>query len=93
MKRRQKARPRELRLTFGRIEGEPADGVAAWGEGCSRRDGALLLHYFNPSLGKDARSLLAELEARGYDLSTLVFSVMKKPGVARVPGTAKEVSK
>jgi hypothetical protein len=89
MKRRQKARPGELRLTFGRIEGEPADGIAAWGEGCSRRDGALLLHYVNPPPTREARSLLSELAARGYDLSTLVFSVMKKPDLARACGTAK----
>jgi hypothetical protein len=79
MKRRQSARPGELRLTFGRYEGDPADAVAAWGEGCSKRDGGLLFHYFNPTSAKAPDSLFLELEARGYDLSTLVFSVMKKP--------------
>jgi hypothetical protein len=80
VRRRQKARPGELRFTYGRLDGDGPDGIFAWGEGASKRDGALLQCYFNPSRpATGTTSLLKDLEARGYDLSTLVFSVMKKP--------------
>jgi hypothetical protein len=56
-----------------------------WGEGCGKRDGALL-HYLLCSKRMNWRggkpnvepSFLEELEARGYDLTTLRFSVRKK---------------
>ena len=81
--RRQKARPGELRVTYTRFEGKP-DVVYSWGEGCSKRDGALMDWYFSRT-AEHIERLERELESRGYDLSTLVFSVMKKKPTAHEP--------
>jgi hypothetical protein len=81
------AAPGQLRMFYGRLPGERTPDVCtAWGEGCSKRDGRLL-HWILCSdrpPGVPGRpfdkSLLKELEDRGYDLSTLEFSIRKKAG-------------
>jgi len=80
-----KAAPGELLMRWGKLPHENPDMCMAWGEGCTRRDGGLL-HYLLCSkrmTWKDGNprfepSFLEELEARGYDLTTLRFSVRKK---------------
>jgi hypothetical protein len=80
VKRRQSARRGELRATYGRYEGDLPDVIFAWGgDGANKRDGALLHYWFSRYEDNKFKTLAEELEARGYDLSTLVFSVMKKP--------------
>ena len=80
------AAPGELMMRWGRMPHDAPDMFIAWGEGCSKRDGALL-HWLLASPRQDYRydagvvsepSFLEELEARGYDLTTLRFSVRKK---------------
>lgn len=63
------------------------DLVYVWGEGCSKADGALLncalgVGEWDPLAKCERPSFLAELVARGYDISTLRFSVQKKREVA-----------
>jgi hypothetical protein len=77
MKRRQKARPGELRVTYGRLEGDAPDVVFARGEGVGKPDGHLMCWYFTRATD-DLLPLAQELERRGYDLSTMVFSIMKR---------------
>lgn len=79
------AAPGELVMRWGKLPNESPDMCMAWGEGCSKRDGALL-HYMLGSKRMRWRdgvphfdpSFLEELETRGYDLTTLRFSVRKK---------------
>lgn len=83
---RKKAAPGQLRMFYGRLPDDSAPDVCfAWGDGCSKRDGALL-HWIIGSKraptvpGRDWEpSLLDELKSRGYDLSTLEFSIRKSP--------------
>lgn len=80
-----------------RMNNEVGDVVYEWGPGCKKADGAYL-HWalgcerMQFAFGADKRtpyeyvpSLLAELHARGYDLTTLKFSIKKRP----VGGEAK----
>lgn len=82
MRRRQKARPGELRVTYGSLRGDNPDVVFSRGEGVPSCDGHLMNWYFtqasaDPGLFSIKR-IEEELRLRGYDLSTMVFSVMKK---------------
>jgi hypothetical protein len=80
--RKVKAKPGQLVMQYGRDDDGEVDVVFAWGEGCSKRDGALL-HWrigsdnLNHKMEVD-QSLLKELDARGYDLTTIRFSISKK---------------
>jgi hypothetical protein len=72
-------------MFYGRLPGDSApDTLYAWGDGCSKCDGALLncvLGSKRPPIVPSEPwqpSLLDELEARGYDLATLNFSIKKK---------------
>lgn len=47
-------------------------------EGGTKKDGGLLWDHFDFTKGCLGTSLLEELEQRGYDLTTLKFSVSKK---------------
>jgi hypothetical protein len=79
------AKPGELVMRWGKMPRDAPDMVMAWGAGCSKRDGALLhymlaskrMHWTDGTLTFEP-SFLDELEARGYDLTTLRFSVRKK---------------
>lgn len=87
-----KAKPGELKVKWGYTPDDGENVYYAWGEGCHKADGGLLSHVlegerpillagglkFQPSLRK-------ELELRGYDIKTLIFSI-KKP----VPDAGEE---
>jgi len=81
-------RPGQLKVKWGRIDDFPADLVYAGGEGTANVDRHLLMHAFASPRYKSSLhprdsldpSLLEELEARGYDLTTLTFSISKKAG-------------
>ena len=75
-----KAKPGELIITYGSFHGEDPDMCASWGgSGASKSDGGMVLYYLNPPewMHKD-ENLAKELEARGYDLNTLRFSIKRK---------------
>lgn len=81
---RRKAKPGELCMFWGRLPHDEPDVIYAWGDGVSKRDGALLNWRIGseyppgPLDNGNLPSLLRELQDRGYDLSTLKFSIMKK---------------
>lgn len=82
-----KAKPGELVMRWGKMPNDSPEMCYAWGDGASRRD-MVLLHIaiasqhpdlaVSPLFSKMNPSLLEELEARGYDLTTLKFSIFKK---------------
>ena len=79
----------ELRIYWGKLPHDSPDVVFSWqGDRSMKRDTALLCYHFSkrepdtsamPIFSKMNLSLLEELEARGYDITTLRFSIMKKP--------------
>lgn len=79
---RKRARPGELLMFYGRLPGDSPDTIYSWGEGCSKRDGALLNMVIGSKrysvLGEWEKSLLEDLQDRGYDITTLKFSIRKK---------------
>lgn len=75
--RRIKAKPGELKAAYGRSEdGDGPDIVFACGAGTSKADSWMLYGAFNHHY--PASGFLKELERRGYDLTTLKFSIQKK---------------
>ena len=82
---RKKAKPGQLRMFYGRLPDDSAPDICySWGDGCSKRDGALLnwvMASERPGLlpgDPYFPSLLKDLESRGYDISTLEFSIKKR---------------
>lgn len=84
------AKPGEVRIAYGKADrhSEP-DICAAWGgQGADKSDARMVMHamtekrmgYTFPTMETEQRpSLIEELEARGYDIATLRFSIMRKP--------------
>lgn len=78
-----KAKEGELKMCWGKMPHENPDMCFAWGEGCTKRD-ANLLHYVmasprNKYMAPDQMpTLVEELDKRGYDITTLKFSIKKK---------------
>lgn len=78
------AKPGELLARWGKEEpgrGHGADIVYAWGDGCDRSDPRCLAAALGDRRRYDMgpeRSLFELLEARGYDITTLRFSIQKK---------------
>lgn len=69
------ANPGELRAAWGRdeIPGNAPDLQFAWGgNGAAKGDTICLMEAFHGT------GLLKELEARGYDITTLKFSIQRK---------------
>lgn len=90
--RRPKLKDGELRIYYGKLPHDAPDVVYAWqGDSSMKRD-TRLLHYTigsqrpnlwaKPLFSKMEPSLLEELDQRGYDLTTLKFSIMKKKAEA-----------
>jgi hypothetical protein len=81
-----KAKPGELKAEWGiAVRGDHPNIVFAWGEGCYKSDGAILSDLFYhaalyPSIKcpENEKSFLKHLEERGYDITTLRFSIQKK---------------
>ena len=95
--RKPKLKDGELRMYWGRLPHDNPDVVLAWqGNSMMKRDTALLHMVIcskrpKITLGKldwsaMEPSLIEDLEARGYDITTLKFSIMKKPVNAEVMG-------
>lgn len=87
-----KAKPGELKACWGKLHHYDPDLVFCWGDGTSRADSALLYCVFSSKRERAAHteeelrrgrvvfddSFLEELEKRGYDITTLKFSIQKK---------------
>jgi hypothetical protein len=82
--REPKAKPGELIARWGKVDGVTDICIAANGDGVvAGADKNLLWNVIcGPRYGfipsREGPSFLKELELRGYDLTTLRFSVMKK---------------
>lgn len=82
-----KVKPGQLMAYYGRVDGDAPDVCFAWGAGLNKRHGNLL-HYIlgakrmtfaDKGPGYEFEpSALEQLEAAGYDLSTLKFSIQQK---------------
>lgn len=83
-----KAKKGQLVDKWGKVDGGFPDLCYAWGEGCDRADGRLL-HWAlaterchpdtEAPLGVEfTPSFTDELVKRGYDLTTIKFSIQKK---------------
>lgn len=89
-----KAKPGELRACWGKADRWSGPDICyAWGDGVPRADGRLLHNTLSsermtvdfPNTGhKWVPSFVQELEERGYDLTTLRFSIQRKPIVKGV---------
>ena len=76
--RRPTASPGELKIAFGKSEGDIDLFYCHGGGGASRPDARLLSHFFERVTYFDGRNLRQELEHRGYDITTLKFSIQQK---------------
>lgn len=82
MKRKPRINPGELHVYYGKDDGGDVDMVIGWGDGVPRCDRALLYVQFgadrlNHKMEVE-QSFAKELEARGYDITTIRFSIQKK---------------
>jgi len=85
--RHPKLKDGELRIYWGRVEHDSPDVIFAYkGDRMMKRDSNLLCSaigsrqpdpFAKPIFSKMNPSLIEELKARGYDLTTLKFSIMK----------------
>jgi len=83
MKRRFRAphaEPGQLLVKYGRSEGEEDLFYCHGGGGANKCDSRLLSHFFEGVNWPDGLNLRQELDDRGYDITTLKFSIMKKEG-------------
>lgn len=87
--RRPKTVPGQIKLQKGKIDGE-VDTCIFYGDNVPRCDRALIINAFTSkrmylnfsrNLPEFDPSLIEELEARGYDLDTLRFSIEKKKDI------------
>jgi hypothetical protein len=85
------AKPGELLVKYGKDEFGEEDLYFCYGaNGACRADSKLLSSAFSRDTGS-GKSLLKELEDRGYDITTLKLSVMQKqPPAAEIGKAIKE---
>ncbi len=68
----------QLLIKYGQERGDHDLYFCYGGGGATKRDSRLLSFAFERDLGLGFGTLRQELEARGYDITTLKFSVMKR---------------
>lgn len=80
-----KAKPGELKLVYRKLPDENPDICTVWGDGAGHNgaDSALLFNVFcNKRTRFDSKildpSFVDELKERGYDITTIKFSIQKK---------------
>jgi len=73
----------DLVAWWGKLEGESPDVCFHWDK--HKSDGHLLYMFFNQHQvdynGDLKKSFMEELESRGYDITTLKFSIQRKKDV------------
>jgi len=72
------AKPGELKIAFGKHEGEIDLFYCNGGEGADRADARLLSNFIESVTYFEDRNLRQELEHRGYDITTLKFTIQQK---------------
>ncbi len=67
-------------MFYGKLRHDPPDIIYDWGDQCCRADGRLLDYLFNYCVVNDTNgnNMIRELEARGYDIETIRFSIRKR---------------
>lgn len=86
-----KAKAGELLVKYGKEFGDEDLFYCYPDNECGmKRDSKMLMHAFERAavFHEDGRTLRQELEARGYDITTLKFSVMKVTPNAELKGGA-----
>ncbi|WP_374349202.1 hypothetical protein [Chitinimonas sp.] len=86
--RRPKLKDGELRVYWGKLPHDCPDVIFAWQGETSMKGDSRLLHYYlagqqpdpfvTPLFSKMRPSLIQELEARGYDITTIEFRIRKR---------------
>jgi hypothetical protein len=86
--RKPKLKDGELRMYWGKLPGDCPDIIYSWQGEHSMKYDSRFLHYalssekpdpfVQPIFSKMLPSFTDELIARGYDITTLKFSIMKK---------------
>ena len=73
-------KPGEFKISWGRVDrGDYLSLIYSHGgAGASRPDGRMISYIFEGVKNEDGRTLAQELEYRGYDISTLKFSIKQK---------------
>lgn len=89
--RKPKLKDGQLLVYWGKLPHDEPDMIYSWqGDSHMKRDTALLCNYIGipqpdphakPLFSKMLPSLIDELVTRGYDITTLRFSIMKKAEV------------
>lgn len=76
-----RAKPGEFKITWGRVEryDRPSLIYSHGGAGATKPDGHMISYILEGAKNEDGRTLAQELEYRGYDLSTLKFSIKQRP--------------
>jgi len=79
VRRAKKAKDGEIVVSWGRLDSHESPSVCvAWGDGTSKSTARLILDALLGSRGCSGRTLVEELELRGYDIATLEFRIQKK---------------
>ncbi len=83
-----RAKPGELKAQWGKLPHDRPDICYVWGDGISKADSHLLHNVLTGRrlrigfIGEEQHvidpSFMEELETRGYDITTLKFSISKK---------------
>lgn len=81
------AKPGQLLARYGRADRYSRPSIVyAWGAGgAAKPDSRILCAALEEIAVCDGRSLADELERRGYDLTTLRFSIQRKAALAPTP--------
>lgn len=78
-----RAKQGQLKAQWGKLPHDSPDLIFVWGEGVPRVDGRLLYHAltrqdYSVATKEWYPGFVEQLEKRGYDLTTLKFSISKK---------------
>lgn len=72
------AKPGELKIAYGKERHDSPDIFFCFGAGTSKRDTNMLMHFFyHAKLPENGRGLIDELTTRGFDVTTIKFSIQK----------------
>lgn len=75
-----KAKPGELKIAYGKHKGELDLFYSYGGQGANKCDARLLSHLFEVADCHEGRNLREELILRGYDITTMKFTIKRKAG-------------
>lgn len=68
-------KPGELKASYGRVDGMEAVFYTSGGGGVTMADSRVLMNAFEGGAVFGDRTLVEELDSRGYDITTLRFTI------------------